>query len=61
MVKTLLMNLVYFQQNISKELSHLILLIQHTPENKNSEKLVKDLRNTLNKFWKQHDIPFKIR
>ena len=34
----------------------------NTPENrKNSEKLVKDLRNTLNKFWKQHDIPFKIR
>ena len=34
----------------------------NTPEKKkNSEKLVKDLRNTLNKFWKQHDIPFKIK
>jgi len=34
----------------------------NTPENrKKSEKLVKDLRNTLNKFWKQHDIPFKIK
>jgi len=34
----------------------------NTPEAKRkSEKLVKDLRNTLNKFWKQHDIPFKIR
>ena len=34
----------------------------NTPENrKKSAKLVKDLRNTLNKFWKQHDIPFKIK
>jgi len=34
----------------------------NTPENrKKSAKLVKDLRNTLNKFWKDHDIPFKIR
>ena len=34
----------------------------NTPENRRkSEKLVKDLRNTLNKFWKQHDIPFKIK
>ena len=34
----------------------------NTPENrKKSTKLVKDLRNTLNKFWKQHDIPFKIK
>jgi len=34
----------------------------NTPENrKKSEKLVKDLRSTLNKFWKDHDIPFKIK
>jgi len=34
----------------------------NTPENrKKSAKLVKDLRSTLNKFWKDHDIPFKIR
>jgi len=34
----------------------------NTPENKKkSVKLVKDLRNTLNKFWKEHDIPFRIK
>ena len=34
----------------------------NTPENKKkSIKLVKDLTNTLNKFWKEHDIPFRIK
>jgi len=34
----------------------------NTPElKKQSTKIVKDLRNTLNKFWKQHDIPYRIK
>ena len=34
----------------------------NTPElKKQSTKMVKDLRNTLNKFWKQHDIPYRIK
>lgn len=34
----------------------------NTPENKKkSLKLVKDLKTTLNKFWKEHDIPFRIK
>jgi len=31
----------------------------NTPEN--TMKLVKDLKTTLNKFWKEHDIPFRIK
>ena len=34
----------------------------NTPESKRkSAKLVGDLKKTLNTFWKQHDIPFKIK
>ena len=34
----------------------------NTPQNKKkSLKLVKDLKNTLNNFWKSHDIPYRIR
>tara|TARA_B100001057_G_scaffold429344_1_gene455395 strand:+ start:230 stop:553 length:324 start_codon:yes stop_codon:yes gene_type:complete len=34
----------------------------NTPEAKRkSAKLVGDLKKTLNTFWKQHDIPFKIK
>ena len=34
----------------------------NTPElKKQSTKMVKDLRNTLNTFWKQHDIPYRIK
>ena len=34
----------------------------NTPElKKQSTKIVKDLKNTLNNFWKSHDIPYRIR
>ena len=34
----------------------------NTPEAKRkSAKLVKDLRSTLNTFWKSHDIPYRIK
>ena len=34
----------------------------HTPEKKKqSVKLVGDLKKTLNTFWKQHDIPYRIK
>ena len=34
----------------------------NTPDaKKQSKKLVKDLRSTLNNFWKSHDIPYRIK
>ena len=33
-----------------------------TPESrKNAKDLLKDLQDTLNQFWKEHDIPYMVK